>query len=89
MKLRTQLSPAKVNETTATEAHVTPTNTMTRSENYTGNTNSINQSEFKKILARILAKLDKLENKIEASDRESKERHEVLLSNLEATERES
>jgi hypothetical protein len=92
----TQLSPAEVNETTATEAQVIPTNTMTRIEIYTGNTNANDQNEFKTILASVLAKLgklDKLGNKLEISHRELENKleisHRELKNKLETSFREN
>jgi hypothetical protein len=52
---------------------------------HSGTLSANDQSESKTIWASILAKLDKLENIIEASDRESKERYE--MSNRESGER--
>jgi septation ring formation regulator EzrA len=95
----THLSPAEVNKMTVTEAQVIPTNTMTRSETYCGNTNANDQSELKTMLASILKeglktlqdkldKLDKLENKLEVIDSKSNERYENSQSKLETSLRE-
>jgi predicted FMN-binding regulatory protein PaiB len=74
----TQLSPTEVNEMAVTEAQMIPTNTMTRSKIYSGNTNADDQSELKTMLASVLAKLEishrELENKLETSFRENNDK---------------
>jgi DNA repair exonuclease SbcCD ATPase subunit len=94
--MKLQLSPAEINETTATEAQVISTNTTTKSEIYAGDSNANEQSELKTMLASVLTqsdKLNKLENKLEAlqskletSDRELKERYENLQNKLDKLE---
>jgi hypothetical protein len=82
MKPHTQLSPTEVNEMTVTEAEMIPTNTITRNEIYSGNTNANDQSELKTMFASVLTKL-------ETSHRESKERHSFTeqTNNLETSHR--